>query len=297
MPVSLTTSCVLGPEDAPGDNGLPALRPAGLAAWASLAPAGGHLLGWSFIWQLVYYSFFMRAQIGYRFALMLLPVAFILAALGFVAMLPRRGALAAGLVVALAALETAPYLGNSLAFTNALVQPKKDAFKYLAGSSIDYGQNEGKVGAWLKSKGWPNPHFEPNHMRPGVNVMSLNMLAGVVSGRAHRFIRENVEPQGHFRHTYLWFEIDPVIYDRFLEEDRRLVSRPRGPDRLRKRKRRAAGRASRTGSTFRTSRAPRLARVLRRTVARGRGPDRQRRGLEPRAAGVEAARLGPLPRW
>jgi len=157
---------------------------------------------------------------------MLLPVAFILAAVGFVAMLPRRGALGAGLVVALGALETAPYLGNSLAFTNALVQPKKDAFKYLAGSSIDYGQNEGKVGAWLKSKGWPNPHFEPNHVRPGVNVMSLNMLAGVVSGRAHRFIRENVEPQGHFRHTYLWFEIDPVIYDRFLEEDRRLVSRP-----------------------------------------------------------------------
>ncbi len=183
------------------------------------------LLAWSFVWQLAYFSILLRAQIGYRFALMLLPVAFMLAAGGFLAMLPRRAALGAGLVVALGALESAPYLGNSLAFTNAFVHPKQDAFKYLAGSSIDYGQNEEKVGAWIEAKGWPDPHFEPNHIRPGINVIGLNSLAGVVSGRAHRFVRENVEPKGHFRHTYLWFDIDAATYDRFLEDDRRLVSR------------------------------------------------------------------------
>ena len=198
----------------------------GLRRVPALRQGPAALLAWSFVWQLVYFSFFVRAQIGYRFALMLLPVAFILAAPGFLAMTAHRAALAAGLVVALAALETAPYLGNSLAFTNGFVLPKKDAFKYLAGSSIDYGQNDQKVGEWLKAKGWPDPHFEPNHIRPGINVIGLNMLAGVVSGRAHRFVRENLEPKGHFRHSYLWFDIDSVTYDRFLDEARRLVSRP-----------------------------------------------------------------------
>ncbi len=201
----------------------------GLLGWRrapTLRQPAGVLLAWSFAWQLAYFSLLLRAQIGYRFGLMLLPVAFILAAVGFLAMAPRRAALGAGLVVAFGALESAPYLGNSLAFTNGFVRPKRDAFKYLAGSSIDYGQNEEKVDAWLKSKGWPGAHFEPNHIRPGINVMGLNQLAGVVSGRAHRFIRESVEPQGHFRYTYLWFDIDAATYNRFLEEDRRLVSRP-----------------------------------------------------------------------
>jgi hypothetical protein len=198
----------------------------GLRRAPGLRQPASVLLAWAFVWQLVYFSFFVRAQIGYRFTLMLLPIGLIVAAVGFLALTPRRAALAASLVLGLAALESAPYLGNSLAFTNGFVLPKKDAFKYLAGSSIDYGQNEEKVGGWLKAKGWVDPHFEPNHIRPGINVISLNMLAGVVSGRAHRFVRENVEPKGHFRHTYLWFDIDPATYDRFLEEDRRLVSRP-----------------------------------------------------------------------
>jgi hypothetical protein len=182
------------------------------------------LLAWSFVFQWVYFSFFMRAQIGYRFALMLFAPVFVLAAAGVIAAFPGRRV--AALLLALAALEGVPYLGNELAFTNAFVQPKKDAFKYIAGSSLDYGQNDEKVGAWLSRRGFRDAHFEPNHVRRGINVLSVNTLTGVVTDRPHRWLRAHVEPKGHFRHSYLWFDIDAATYDRFLEEDRRLVPRP-----------------------------------------------------------------------
>jgi Dolichyl-phosphate-mannose-protein mannosyltransferase len=182
------------------------------------------LLAWAFAFQWIYFSFFMRAQIGYRFALMLLPVAFALAAAGFVAVFQRPRA--AAMLLVLAGVETLPYAGNDLAFTNALVLPKKDAFKYIAGSSLDYGQNEEKVGPWLKGQPWKNPHFEPNHVRPGINVIGVNALTGVATDRPHRWLREHVEPLGHFRHSYLWFDVDAATYERLLEEDRHLTASP-----------------------------------------------------------------------
>lgn len=190
---------------------------------AALPPAAW-LLAWAFLFQWAYFSFFVRAQIGYRFGLMLMPPVFVLAAAGFLALRCRLRT--AALILAVAAMEAAPFLGNELAFTNAAVLPKKDAYKYIAGSSLDYGQNDEKVGAWMRAQPWTDFHFEPNHVRPGINVMSVNSVDGVASDRAHRFVRANLEPAGHFRHTYLWFDVDAAFYERLLEEDRHLRSRP-----------------------------------------------------------------------
>ena len=57
-------------------------------------------------------------------------------------------------VVALAALaENVPYLGNHLAFTNAAVWPKREAFRLLTNANIDWGQNEEKIAGWLAERG------------------------------------------------------------------------------------------------------------------------------------------------
>ncbi len=204
-----------------------ALQLAGIAALVrrrSAVPPAAWLLAGCFVFQWAYFSFFVRAQIGYRFGLVLMPPVFALAAAGLLTL--ARTPRAAGLVLALAAAEAVPFLGNELAFTNLAVQPKKDAFKYIAGSSLDYGQNDEKVGAWLHDRDFPGEHFEPNHVRPGINVMSVNSLDGVVSDRAHRWIRRNLEPAGHFRHTYLWFDVDAATFERLLQEDRHLQPRP-----------------------------------------------------------------------
>jgi hypothetical protein len=161
---------------------------------------------------------------------MCLPLVALLAALAWSQARAARLAWGAALVGLTAALELWPYAGNALAFTSPLVQPKTQAFRYLTNSSIDWGQNDERVGAWLVEERARRPGqmvvWEPSHIRPGVNVIGLNSLAGGGSYNQHRWLREHAQPEGHFRYTYLWFTIDAATYERFLDEDRRYVPRP-----------------------------------------------------------------------
>ncbi|HET7292816.1 MAG TPA: glycosyltransferase family 39 protein [Vicinamibacteria bacterium] len=188
-----------------------------LRSWTALFVAGNLALFLGFL------SFRLQAQLGHRLALMVLPLAAALGAAGWslgAAPRLRERALAAALV--LSAAEGLPYVGNSLAFTNALVLPKRDAFRYLAGANLDWGQNDEKVVKWLETSGPRPASLEPALLRPGWNVLSVNSLAGISSPRRFRWAREHLEPLGHFRHTYVWFFLDPGAYARFLAEDRLL---------------------------------------------------------------------------
>ncbi len=203
---------------------------AGLAlAWRArraLEPAGVALLA-NLALHLFYFSFLFRAQIGYRYVLMAVPLVALLAAAGWSARGVSRVLTASACGVALlAALEALPYLGNTLALTNALVQPKREAWRYLTNSSLDWGQNDEKVAAWVARRRFAPVHVEPTHIRPGVNVIGLNVWAGAGQARQHAWLRAHVRPEGHFRHTVLWTTIDAATYERFLEEDRRLVPDP-----------------------------------------------------------------------
>jgi hypothetical protein len=54
----------------------------------------------------------------------------------------------------------------------------------------------------------------------------LNLLAGVGEFERHRWLREHADPVGHFGHTWLWFDVDPALFQRFLDEDRRRPADP-----------------------------------------------------------------------
>jgi hypothetical protein len=186
-------------------------------------------LGLNLLLHLGYFSVLFRAQIGYRYVLMCVPLLALLAAAGWERCAPRRWApAAAAAVAALSAAESLPYLGNALAFTNLALQPKSAAFRYLTNSSIDWGQNRRKLRAWLPSQPFADAHLEPSHALPGVNVIGLNRLAGAVRFEQHRWLREHATPFAHFRHTYLLFSLDEATFQRLLEEDRRLPALPPG---------------------------------------------------------------------
>ena len=75
--------------------------------------------------------------------------------------------------------------------------------------------------------------FEPRHILPGVNVFTLNPIAGVWENhQQHRWVREHLEPKTHLNHTYLWYEVDETAFDRFLNEERRSTP-PDDPGRCR----------------------------------------------------------------
>lgn len=188
------------------------------------APPARYLAAVLACW-LVYLSFFFTAQIGYRFALLCLPVAAALAAAGL-ALRPAAisGAWGAA-VLGLALAEGAGYAGNPLSFTNAAVWPKRQVFRLITDSNVDWGQNRDKIQEWLARRA-PTSNFDPVHVLPGHNTFSLNNVSGVWDFERHRWLREHASPGGHFGHTYLWFVVDDDLYSRFLSEERRLVSGP-----------------------------------------------------------------------
>jgi len=185
------------------------------------------LVAWNLILHLAYFSFVFRAQIGYRFVLMLVPLGYVLAAAGLaqLALTPgRRRVLTAVAVVALA--ENAAYFGNPLAFTNAAVWPKRLAYRVVADSNIDWGQGRERIRETIARARAGHTILEPLHILPGHNTLALNAVAGVFDFEQHRWVREHLRPGGHFAHTYLWYEVGNDAFDRFLDDTRRLRPEP-----------------------------------------------------------------------
>jgi 4-amino-4-deoxy-L-arabinose transferase-like glycosyltransferase len=179
--------------------------------------------------SLAYFCLVYRMQIGYRFVLMCIPLAWILAGAGLATLPAGPRAWAAGaVVVAITLAEHAPYLGNHLAFTNLAVQPKKDVFRLTADSNVDFGQNDEKVMSWLAAHPREGRHVEPVHILPGENVVNFNLASGAGLFRRHQWLRDHLRPREHFRHTFLVFEVDGAQFERFLEDARRLRPDPRG---------------------------------------------------------------------
>ncbi len=171
---------------------------------------------------LAYFCFLFTTQKGLRYVLMCVPLAWLVAAAG----LPRAPWFSMRRFVLLAALalaENLAYLGNPLAFTSAALQPKREAFRFLADSNIDWGQNRDKIEGWLAERGIRPQRLDPIHLLPGPNVLTLNAAAGVFDFAQHRWLRRNLDPAEHFGHTYLHFDLAPEDYERFMNDERRLL--------------------------------------------------------------------------
>ena len=176
---------------------------------------------------LFYFSFVFRMQIGFRFVLMCVPLAAILAGAGLATLVHHRlFAPVLALVVLSAVAENAAYLGNSLAFTNAAVWPKRDVYRLLADSNVDYGQNHEKMAAWFAANRAPHRHLDPVHLLPGENILSFDQATGARGYPRHEWLREHLRPTRHFRHTYLFFEVESDDFERFLADSRRLRPAP-----------------------------------------------------------------------
>jgi 4-amino-4-deoxy-L-arabinose transferase-like glycosyltransferase len=175
-----------------------------------------------------YFSFLFRAQIGYRYVLMCLPLAYAIAAAGLATLPRRRRWTGLGLaVVAVSMAENALYLGNPLAFTNAAVWPKKDVYRLMDNSNLSWGQNRMKIQGWLEERGLGDAHLDPVHILPGDDVFEVGFITGVDSADRERWVRENLRPEAQIGHTHLLYRVSPSQYARFLDEARRLPSSAR----------------------------------------------------------------------
>jgi len=175
--------------------------------------------------DILYFSLLFRTQIGYRFVLMCIPLGYMIAAAGLESEpTGRRGVFA--LIVLATVVENTPYLGNHVAFTNAAVRPKERVFHWITDSNVDWGQNRDRLPAYVARAALDPAHVDPVHVLPGRNILRFELASGTLRFHQHQWLRENLEPSGHFRHSYLLFDVTATQFERLLNESRRFAPTP-----------------------------------------------------------------------
>lgn len=169
----------------------------------------------------VYFSFIFRTQVGLRYAFPCLPLGYLLIA-GFVS---GRWSIKIQSNIALFILiigiyDLIPYFGNCISFTNSFITSKEGAYRYTADSNIDWFHNYkgarddiGKITQQFQ--------YEPVHILPGNNVFTLNRIAGVMHNFfQYKWVRNNLSPLKHFRHTHLLYSVDNKQFSEFIDAER-----------------------------------------------------------------------------
>lgn len=158
----------------------------------------------------LYFSLFFRAQIGIRFLLVVFPVLLVFASRTVRSWerLSRRARWGMAGLAAYLVVSVASYFPHYLSYFNELVPDRKLAYRILADSNLDWGQNRSQLAAFLDEN--PEVIFEPEGPMAGSVMVGVNELTGVLGGpQRYQWLREGYLPVGQLDYTYLIYDIDP----------------------------------------------------------------------------------------
>jgi len=173
---------------------------------------------WFLLWLVffftIYFNFFYRAQIGIRHILVIFPLLYVFAGSLFrnwqgFNWQKRWAGFALGLYLILSVLSYYPFY---ISYFNEIVWDRKMAYKYLADSNIDWGQDRFTLLRYRaehpevgRAPEVPGPITETTRY-----FLYVNYLVGVTRPPdSYRWLRENFEPIDMIAPSYLLFEITP----------------------------------------------------------------------------------------
>jgi 4-amino-4-deoxy-L-arabinose transferase-like glycosyltransferase len=179
----------------------------------------------------IYFNLFFKLQIGVRHYLVVFPLLHVFCGslmkdwrgLGL-----RVKGLVFGLLVYLVA-SVLSYFPHYIPYFNEIVWDRKQAYRFLADSNIDWGQGADYLTSYLAEhpdvyakdldRGlWFIRRYREKHMDEfldaelpdsGLVIVSVNNLVGVQNPHRYKLLRENYEPIDHLVHAYLLFRISP----------------------------------------------------------------------------------------
>lgn len=158
-------------------------------------------------------NLFFAAQMGVRYSLMLFPPLYVFCGsllagppLGAAGPLPRRARLALGAGAAWLIVSVLSWHPHYLAYFNELLLDRKQAWRVLADSNLDWGQSEAEVAEWLAAH--PGAVRDPREPRAGLVLVRANFLTGVLQGDRYAWLRR-LEPVGHVGYANLVFQVRP----------------------------------------------------------------------------------------
>ncbi len=156
----------------------------------------------------VYFNFFYRVQFGIRFFIVAFPLLYIFCGSLFKnwrAFNPKLKASAAFLASYLI-ISVLSYTPHYLSYFNELVWDRKQAYKILADSNIDWGENNWYLEQYKKRH--PDLIVSPDAPMPGTVIVPINQLTGLTADPAkYQWLRDHFEPADHIAYSYLIYHI------------------------------------------------------------------------------------------
>lgn len=161
------------------------------------------------IFLTIYTNLFFRIQLGIRYFIYIFPLIHIFSG----SLLKNWPSLSRWLKITVVLLllyllaSVLSYFPHYLSYFNELVLDRKNAYRILADSNLDWGQNK-----WYLQKfqaQYPDYLFEPETPTEGNIIIPVNRLIGIVGGDKYQWLRNNFEPVGHIAYSYLVYDVPP----------------------------------------------------------------------------------------
>lgn len=166
----------------------------------------GHPNTMLFLLGLVFYFFFVlgfqnNVQIGIRHVLMVYPLLYVLG--GFIVLLPfyqKRAKLFSSLAIIYSLATYYYFFPNLISYSNELIPIKKDAYKVMADSNLDFGQGWYALEKYLKSH--PEVRVIGTKPEQGKFVIGVNDYLDLNGDHKYSWVYD-VKPDEQIDHCFL----------------------------------------------------------------------------------------------
>ncbi len=171
--------------------------------WFLLCPAGVYLL---------ILNFFNNAQIGIRHLLVISPFLFVFC--GRLLREPqethggpnRIRTVCLALLLAWQLVSVCSYFPHFMSYFNELSWDRKNNWRLLADSNLEWGQNGRYLERFLRKH--PDAHVNPQAPCCGIVVVDSNLLTGVLAPEStYAWLRDKYEPADHVAYGYIVYDI------------------------------------------------------------------------------------------
>lgn len=162
-----------------------------------------------------YFNFVYKSPTGIRFLLVAFPMMHIFTAslLAQQVAPTKRSQLTITALLLTGAVSVLSWHPHYLSYFNELVPDRKQAYRILSDSNIDWGENQYYLDRWLEQH--PEAVSEPDGPMAGTIVVGVNNYTGVLNREWFAWLRWlDKRPVGHVVYSYLVFEVTPEDLER-----------------------------------------------------------------------------------
>ena len=160
------------------------------------------------LFYVIYFNFFLNAQIGIRYYLIVFILLYVFAGSLFHHWqnLSMKWCIASAVLLCYLVGSVLSYFPHYISYFNEFIWDRRMAYQYLADSNLDWGQNQYYLKQYLHEH--PQVIYAPSHITAGRIVVSANDLVGVQgSPDQYAWLRENFEPVDTVAYSYLVYDV------------------------------------------------------------------------------------------